>query len=397
MSTSMPMPTRPRAKVPIPVVIFGLVILTSLVTLALFLRARGQQNRVAQSSQDKAVSVITAQATQYRPTRRYVGTIAPWLEARIGPQFTAAYVDTVLLRPGEGVTRGQVLATLECKSASAQSKAMQLQARAMSATQEALANEAGRLSGLLQGGYASENEVERRNAESKSKQAELMAQNARLVRAALEVDDCVLHAPFDGEVAERLIDPGGFARPGSPILTVVDRGRVRVLIDVPEVDFAVVAPATPVRLHLVATGEDLDGVITRRAPVADVGTRTVHAEIDLTDRGRRIPVGTTAEVTIALGTPQQATAIPLRVASVRGDAATLFVVKDGLAKKLSIATLGESGGDLFVAPTLAAGTQVVSEGRALLRDGDRVAAQHERSPAPRPTPASTHDKPRVQP
>jgi RND family efflux transporter MFP subunit len=180
--------------------------------------------------------VITAQATQYRPTRRYVGTIAPWLEARIGPQFTAAYVDTVLLRPGEGVTRGQVLATLECKSASAQSKAMQLQARAMSATQEALANEAGRLSGLLQGGYASENEVERRNAESKSKQAELMAQNARLVRAALEVDDCVLHAPFDGEVAERLIDPGGFARPGSPILTVVDRGRVRVLIDVPEVE-----------------------------------------------------------------------------------------------------------------------------------------------------------------
>lgn len=393
----MSMPPRLRQSLPIPVAIFGLVILTGLITLALFLRARGQQNRIAQSSQDKAVSVITAQAAQYRPSRRYVGTIAPWLEARIGPQFTAAYVDTVLLRPGEEVTRGQVLATLECKSASAQSKAMQLQARAMSATQEALANEAGRLSGLLQGGYASENEVERRNAESKSKQAELMAQNARLVRAALEVDDCVLHAPFDGEVAERMLDPGGFARPGSPILTVVDRKRVRVLIDVPEVDFAVVAPATPVRLHLVATGEDLDGVITRRAPVADVGTRTVHAEIDLADSGRRIPVGTTAEVTIALGTPQQATSIPLRVASVRGDSATLFVVKDGVASKLKIATLGESGGDLFVAPTLMPGTQVVSEGRALLRDGDRVAAQQERRPAPPPTPQRTQDKPRVQP
>jgi len=360
-----------------PLLIGGGVLLLSAITGALFLRAQSQVNHQALAEQPKGVTVIGAQAAAYRPARRYVGTVAPWLEARIGPQFTSAYVDTVLVRPGEVTKRGQILATLDCKSASAQSKAMQMQARALGATQEAIAKEAGRLSGLLQGGYVSPNEVERRTAESASKQAELMAQNARLVRASLEVDDCVLHAPFDGEVADRLLDPGGFARPGSPILTLVDRQRVRVLLDVPESDFAVVAEQTPVQLRLVALGRELAGTIARRAPAADSATRTIHAEIDLSDPSLRIPVGTTAEITIEIGEPKPATEIPLRAAAVRGDAASVFVVQDGRAHKLKLAVLGESAGSLFVATTLAPGTQVVSEGRALLKDGDLVQATAE--------------------
>ena len=348
------------------------VVFIGLAMSLFFLRARSAENKVSLSEQPKGVTTIEAQAARYRPSRRYVGTIAPWLEARIGPQFTAAYVDTVLVRPGDVAKRGQVLATLDCKSASAQSKAMQMQARALSATQEAIAKEAGRLSGLLEGGYVSPNEVERRAADSASKQAELLAQNARLVRASLEVDDCVLHAPFDGEVAERLLDPGGFARPGSPILTLVDREKVRVLVDVPEGDFAVVAEKTPVRLRLVALGSEISGAVARRAPAADSSTRTIHAEIDLADAERKIPVGTTAELTIDVGEPVPATELPLRAASVRGDSANVFTVQDGTAHKLKVAVLGESGGSLFTAPTLAAGTRVVTEGRALLKDGDRV-------------------------
>lgn len=360
------------------------VLFIGLVTAAFFLRARSEVNKVALSEQPKGVTTIEAQAARYRPSRRYVGTVAPWLEARIGPQFTAAYVDTVLVRPGDVTKRGQVLATLDCKSASAQSKAMQMHARALSATQEAVTKEAGRLSGLLAGGYVSPNEVERRTAESASKQAELLAQNARIVRASLEVDDCVLRAPFDGEIADRLLDPGGFARPGSPILTLVDREKVRVLVDVPESDFAVVAEATPVRLRIVALGSELNGTIARRAPSAEAATRTVHAEIDLADSQRKIPVGTTAEVTIEIGEAAPATELPLRAASVRGDAATVFTLKDGVAHKLKIAVLGESGGSLFVAPTLTPGTRVVAEGRALIKDGDRVADKLETFTATRP-------------
>lgn len=360
------------SRLKVPLGIGAAVLVLGIVTTALFLRANSQVNKVALTAHPKGVTGVLAVAAKYRPARRYVGTVAPWLEARIGPQFTAAYVDTVLVRPGDVAQKAQVLATLDCKSASAQSKAMQMQARALSATQEAVSREAGRLSGLLAGGYVSPNEVERRTAESASKQAELLAANARLVRASLEVDDCVLRAPFAGEVGERLLDPGGFARPGAPILTLLDREQVRVLVDVPESDFSVVEVGTKVQMKLVATGVELVGTIARRAPSADSATRTIHAEIDLADSQRRIPVGTTAEVNIEIGQPVPATELPLRAAAVRGDSATVFVVTEGVAQKRKVAMLGESGGSLFVAPSLNAGSLVVTEGRALLKDGDRV-------------------------
>lgn len=377
-----------HSQIRIPIGIGLGVVLIGVVTGVLYLRARSEINQVALSAQPKGVSTVMAQASHYRPSRRYVGTIAPWLEARIGPQFAAAYVDTVLVRPGDAVHKGQVLATLDCKSASAQSRAMQMQARALSATQEAMANEAGRMSGLLEGGFVSPNEVERRTADSASKQAELLAANARLVRASLEVDDCILHAPFDGEIADRMLDPGGFARPGSPILLMVARERVRVLVDVPESDFANVKEGTQVQLRVVALATTMPGVIARRAPSADTATRTVHAEVDLSDAQRRIPVGTTAEITIEIGEPQPASEIPLRAAAVRGDSATLFVVTEGVAHKRKVAVLGEAGGSLFLEPTLTTGTHVVSEGRALLKDGDAVSAQLERTPAKPVTPAA---------
>lgn len=338
-------------------------------------RARSRVNQVPLTAEPKGVTTVAVRAAQYRPQRRYVGTTAPWLEARLGPQLTAAYVDTVLVRPGAAIKRGQVLATLDCRNASAQNRSLAMQARSLNATQEAVAKEASRVSGLLSGGYVSPNEVDRKTAESASRQADLLAANARLSRATLEVDDCVLRAPFDGEVADRLLDPGGFARPGTAILYVVDRSTVRVAVDVPESDFAVVKEGTPVRIKLLALDQEITGIVTRRSPSADLATRTIHAEIDLSDPERRIPVGTTAELFIAVGQPQPASEVPLPAASVRGDSATLFVVtregSDEIAHQRKLAVMGESGGSLFLPATLAAGTQVVLQGRGL-KDGERV-------------------------
>lgn len=373
----------------IPVVMVSGVVLLVLLLLGAFYRAKQGESRTALADAPKGVTTVVARPAKFRPFRKYVGTVAPWLEARIGPQFTSAYVDTVLFRPGEAVTRGQVLATLDCRNASAQSKALAMQARALSETQHAVQKEAARVSGLLSGGFVSENEVERRTADSSSKQAELLAAQARLSRATLEVDDCVLRAPFAGEVSERLLDPGGFARPGAPILTMVDRSQVRVLLDVPETDFQVVAEKTPVRLRMLATGEKLSGVVARRAPGADASTRTIHAEIDLLDAERRFPVGTTAEATLDVGEPLPALEVPLRAAQIRGETATLFVIADGRASKRKVAVLGESGGSAFVAPTIDALAHIVVEGRSLLSDGDKVTEKGEdkleEKPADKPT------------
>jgi RND family efflux transporter MFP subunit len=355
------------------------------VALGIFLvaRAGARVNKVALDSAPKGVTVVAARAAQYRPWRRYVGTILPWIEARVGPQLISGYVDTVLVRPGDAVNRGQVIATLDCRNASAASNAVAMQARAIQAEQEAIAHEAARIAELKEGGFASPNEIEKRAADSASKQAELMETEAKMRRATLEVNDCVLRAPFAGEVATRSVDPGAFVRPGMEVATVVDRSTVRVVAEVPEGDFDLVRAGTPVRIHALATNRELRATVARRSPAADLSTRTVHLEIDVPDPDRSLPVGTTAELAIDVGAPQPATEIPLIGASVRGTKATVFVVEGQVARKGVYTIEGERAGSLFVAPSLRPGSRVVTEGRTLLKDGDRVEAKLDTAQEPR--------------
>ena len=217
------------------------------------------------------------------PHGRYVGTIQPWVEAKIGPQLISGFVDTVLVRPGDAVKRGQVIATLDCRNASASSKAVAMQARAIQSEQEAIAHEAARVAELKEGGFASPNEIEKHAAESASKAAELMETQAKMQRATLEVNDCVLRAPFTGEIAMRTADPGAFAHPGTAVATLVDRTTVRVMAEVPEADFDVVAPTTPV--HIVALCDEPRPARNHRAAFAF--RRFVHADSPPRDRCSR--------------------------------------------------------------------------------------------------------------
>jgi hypothetical protein len=60
--------------------------------------------------------------------------------------------------------------------------------------------------------------------------------------------------------------------------------------------------------------------------------------------------------------------------------ATLFVVEGGVAHRRTVEYLGEVGPNAYFAPgMLHPGTSIVTEGRALLKEGDRVDAQPETS------------------
>ena len=369
-----------KRKIKIPPVPAAIVTLTAGVLLmgALLLsRAEANVNQVALASEPKGVTVATARETTYRAERRYIGTLEPWLSSKIGPQLVSAMVDTVLVRPGAVVKKRDVLATLDCRNASAASAAIGHQAEALAERQKAIAPENARLSELLDGGYVAANEYEQKRAQADASEAQVRALLAQSTGKELEVGDCVLRAPFDGEVSVRMADPGSFARPGASIVEVVDRSIVRLVVDVPEIDFTAVPPKTPVTITLLATGQRIVGEVARRAPSADPGSRTVRVEIDLPNHERDIPVGTTAEVHVDVGEPQPAVEIPLLAAKVRGKNATVFLVENGVAKKAVFQVLGERGGSLFLSPDLKAGSQVVTQGRSLLADKDKVAAKLE--------------------
>jgi RND family efflux transporter MFP subunit len=362
-------------------IVLGAAVLAVLASGGLLIwHSESKTNKVALASSPKPVSVTPARAKDFQPSRIYVGTLESWLTASIGPQLVSAYVDTVLVRPGAVVRRGEVLATLDCRDASAASQGVAMEARAIDARQKALASESARLRTLLAGNFVSANEAEQKAAQSSAEDAQLQAMKAKLARSTLEVGDCVLRAPFDGEVATRTIDPGAFVRPGVSIVSVVDRSTVRLSADAPEIDFDVIAPGRAVRIQITATRQELVGVIARRAPSADPSTRTVHFEVDLRDPERRIPVGTTGEAHLDVGEPVPATELPIYAASVRGKKATVFVVEGDVARARTVLVRGEVGGSLFVDTELKPGTLIVTEGRALLADGDHVTVKAEAEP-----------------
>jgi membrane fusion protein, multidrug efflux system len=345
-------------------------------------RAESGRNKVALADEPKGVTVVEARATMYRESRRYVGTLEAWLSAKVGPQLASGFVDTVLVRPGALVKRGDVIATLDCRNASTANQAVAMQARALEQRQKASAREVARMNELLDGGYASPNEVEQKQANVAANDAQMQALLAQAAGKSLEVNDCVLRAPFDGEVAARLADPGTFVRPGTAIVQLVDRSIVRLSADVPESDFEAVAPKTQVKMKLLSTGQEVVGEVARRAPAADPSTRTVHFEVDIPNKDHEIPVNTTAEIHVDVGTPVPATQIPLLAARIKGKSATVFVVEGAVAKRRSASVLGERGGSLFLKPDLKAGTQVVTQGRALLANNDKVAAKLESTAKP---------------
>jgi membrane fusion protein, multidrug efflux system len=368
--------TGTRGRVRIPVIVFAGVIAILVLGTALVLHAEAKTNKVALASSPKPVTVLAGKGEPYRAVHTYVGTLRPWIEAKLGPQFISAYVETVLVRPGAIVKKGQILATLDCRNATAQTAAISSQAKAIAAKQQAISHESTRTQALLDGGFVSPNEAEQISARSDSEAAELAAEQANLSKSALDVNDCIVRAPFDGEVSQRLIDPGAFVRPGAEIIGVVDRSTVRMTADAPESDFDAIAPGTKVTVHVVSTKLDIPASITRRAPSADPGTRTVHFEIDLEDSDRHIPVDTTGEVHVPVGQPVPATAVPLSAVTIDDKKATLYTVDGDIAHTHTLIELGEVGANVFFSPdALKPGALIVVEGRALLKDGDQVVSK----------------------
>jgi membrane fusion protein, multidrug efflux system len=366
----------------VPAVVVGGVALLIATGALMVHRAEARINKVALTSSAQPVAVVRATAAMYRPSRNYAGTFESWVESGAGPQFLSAYVDTVLVRPGAVVKRGDLLATLDCRNANTTTRAVAMQARAIAAEQKAVADEATRTQSMLDGGFVSPDEAEQIAARSAEQEARFAAQKATLAQATLSVNDCLLHAPFDGEIATRTHDPGAFVRPGTAIVTVVDRSTVRLVADAPETDFEFLKPGTEVRVRVYATGQDVMGTIARRAPSTDPETRTVHFEVDVPDSDRQIPANTTGEVHVDAGKAVPATEVPLYAASVRGEKAVLVIVEGDRVHPKTFDVKGEIGGSLFVSTALTPGTTIVLEGRELLEDGDRVAVSESLASSP---------------
>ena len=92
---------------------------------------------------------------------------------------------------------------------------------------------------------------------------------------ALELSYTTVVAPISGVVASRDIKPGNFVQINSPIIRIVDAGKLEATLNVPEREIAKLKPGQAVELVADALpGRTFGGVVDRVSPVVDTGTGT---------------------------------------------------------------------------------------------------------------------------
>ena len=264
---------------------------------------------------------------------------------------TAGYLQEVRLRPGDRVTAGQVVATVD----HAQLDAQVAQAQATL--------------------KAAQSGVQTAQVAVATARAQALNAQAALRNAQIAVADATIAAPFDGIVVSRSLDPGAYVTPGTstPILQIADLDQIDVLVNVTEVQMTLLRVGAPVQIHVDAYPDRIfQGQVSRIAGGIDPMTRTVQAEIDIPNPGHLLRPGMYATVSLAAGEDANVLVIPLAALVSVGDQHAVWVVTDNVAHQRPVAVGRAVGDQVEVTAGLSDGDLVVAQGVDLVRDGQRV-------------------------
>ncbi|MDG2304195.1 MAG: efflux RND transporter periplasmic adaptor subunit [Candidatus Binatia bacterium] len=201
------------------------------------------------------------------------------------------------------------------------------------------------------------------------------ASAARLNRLA---EFSVVRAPFDGRISRRILHTGALIREGStpgaePVVEIVRTDSLRLVFDVPEKIVPSLKVGQPVRITLDAfPGEELEDTVTRTAGALDPRTRSMRAEVDITDATLGLEPGMFAQVHLGLTTREGALVLPSRAVRGQGSDRHVLVVENGALVRRPVAVASDDGRRAVVASGLAAGDNVMLSGSPLAREGAAV-------------------------
>lgn len=294
---------------------------------------------------------------------------------------------------GTKVTNRQVIAVIDhrdIRAQLAQARAAVETARAALDTAKVVLKdrlrEKNRMSKLFAEGSTTEQQRDLAETAHEQSVTELAQAEAKLVqaRAAVDVTDvnlteAFLHAPMDGVVSAKYVDPGAMVSALTKVVQVMPMEELKFLVALPGpyLRHLVVGQTMVNVVSDAAPGRLFSGVIARIHPAVDPVTRTATVEVRLvneTDAAGAwvLRPGLYAEGHIVLEVRRDAVVLPADVALRRGERFLAFVVKDGKAETRPL-TVGIRDGNRFeIVDGLKAGEQVVVAGQHRLSNGQPV-------------------------
>jgi len=313
--------------------LFFLVGITALILLMLYMAGVFVPDKIGPgkipSEKQTQAPKETAKAVRETITDFYEapGTVRPTKETRVESRVQGRVVE-VLVTPGDFVKEGDRLVVLDSRELQARldrerQAVLSARARRDQARQAVKSAEAGferakaayeRVKTYFKSEAATKQQMEGAEAafqqskaglnqalemlkesEAGIKQAEKGALAAGIVQEYTEI-----RSDAEGQVAERLVEPGDMAFPGKPLLVLQTRGLLRLEALVPEGFIDRIEMGEILKVVVKAVKKSLSGPVTEIVPAADPATRSFLVKVDLPETeglypgmfGRlRVPVG----------------------------------------------------------------------------------------------------------
>lgn len=351
--------------------VFGLV--TALTIGAMGCGGRPETARLDERAAVTA-EVATAAFAEVPGETVATGAVEPVSQVFPGTKLMGR-VEQVLVREGDQVTKGQLLARLDSRdleAAVAQAKAAVMMAEATLTNAEA---QFKRISGLHAKGSVTEKNLEDATAHYRITEAGLEQARANQKAAEVMLAYTAIHAPVSGYLTSKRTEAGDMAAPGMPLFTIDDLSQVKVNVKVPESEIGGITAGSPARVSIEATGETVGAVVDRIVPAADPGSRTFEVKLKLDNPGGKMKSGMFARVVFSKG-KRQALLVPASAIVHRGQLTGLYVLdQEGKARLRWVREGREENGKREILSGLQPGEKFLTTPPPALQDGTPVQAR----------------------
>ncbi|RTM03914.1 MAG: efflux RND transporter periplasmic adaptor subunit [Hyphomicrobiales bacterium] len=298
------------------------------------------------------------------------GTVSAWQEATIGAEESGLRLTDVLVKEGDHVKAGDVVARLDdslLKAQLAEQKAAVAQAQA---TLDSARSAAARADKLLASNAVSAETAEDKATAVKTGKAGVDQAEAAAERLQAQLDRTTIRAPFDGIVSSKPAVAGSIVQAGTELMKIIRDGRLEVGVLVPEKDLAGISVGQAANI-VDASGRAFSGSVSSIAETVNATTRlaTVYVAVG---EGSGLKPGMFARVTIETAASQQLTVAETALIWHDGKPAVFVIDGESKVSAHPVATGTRQNGRVAIESGLSEGDQVVVAGAGFLNDGNLV-------------------------
>lgn len=325
-----------------------------------------------QEAKAPRVSVVSPGRVTVAAEIRVTGPIAARREMPVGVQGEGGMVNAVLVEAGDTVRAGQVMARIDRAVQSQQVNQLSASVQQARADLALSQSELDRALTLVEKGFISKADIDRRTATRDSNAARVRVVAAQLAESQARLARLDIRAPANGVVLTRSVEPGQIVGAGSPpLFRVAQNGAMEMTARVAEQDLTKLRVGMPATVQLVGSTREFNGHIWLLEPVIDPQTRQGEARIALA-RDTDLRVGAFANAKIEAGTAE----LPvLPQSALLADTKGSFVYVIGSDNKVvrrdvKTGEVSESG--IAIASGLTGAERVVLSAGAFLNEGEKI-------------------------